>query len=416
MFMYLSSHDLAVSWIQMGQGQAVPDVKDIELTEQEIQSDVDLNILQTQIEDLFKFKILLLGAGESGKSTIVKQIKLLHQKKLTAKELQIAGNSLHQNVIDCMKALLNARKNFGMYELDDEGKATEQMIFADWGENERISKDMGAKILKLWNSEAIQKTYARRNEFWLLDSFSYYIKNLDRFCEPDWQPSEEDAVMARIRTTGIVVTNLEQKLDDTPKGAPDKLTFQVVDVGGQRNERKKWIHCFDDVRCVLFIDNLAGYNQVLFEDSTKNRMHESLELFNKVTYNRIFENTPIFLFLNKKDLFESMITEQDLGVTFPEYKGGKDLNNALEFIQAQFRRQLPPNKVVHIQVVSARFRREIRVAFDFVKLNLFEVNKQKIYEQVSELQTRQKEVVRNRKLAAKRGCCTGGGAALIPVS
>jgi GTPase SAR1 family protein len=399
----------------MGQSQAVPEAKDIPLTDQLIQSDVDLNILQTQIEELFKFKILLLGAGESGKSTIVKQIKLLHQKKLTSKELQIAGNSLHQNVIDCMKALLNARKNFGTYELDEEGKATEQLIFADWGENERINKDMGTKIQKLWNSEAIQKTYARRNEFWLLDSFPYYIKNLERFCEPDWQPTEEDAVMARIRTTGIVVTNLEQKLEDSPPGSPDKLTFQVVDVGGQRNERKKWIHCFDDVRCVLFIDNLAGYNQVLFEDSTKNRMHESLELFNKVTYNRIFENTPIFLFLNKKDLFENMIKEQDLGGTFPEYKGGKDLNNALEFIQAQFRRQLPPKKEVHIQVVSACFRREIRIAFDKVKEVLFEMNKKKIYEQVEELRLKQKEVVRNRMLAAKRGCCSGGGGA-VPVA
>jgi len=173
--------------------------------------------------------------------------------------------------------------------------------------------------------------------------------------------------MARIRTTGIVVTNLEEKVEQENKDDPDKLLFQVVDVGGQRNERKKWIHCFDDVRCVLFIDNLAGYNQVLFEDSTKNRMHESLELFNKVTYNKIFENTPIFLFLNKKDLFEAMIKEVDMNVAFPEYKGGKDLNNALEFIQTQFKRQLPPKKEVNIQIVSACFKREIRVAFEEVK-------------------------------------------------
>jgi len=60
----------------------------------------------------------------------------------------------------------------------------------------------------------------------------------------------------------------------------------VVDVGGQRNERKKWMHCFDDVRAVLFIVNLAGYDQVLFEDNSKNRMVEELELFQKVTHNK----------------------------------------------------------------------------------------------------------------------------------
>jgi GTPase SAR1 family protein len=398
----------------MGNSQVIPEAKDIALPSADaIQNDVELNILQTQIDEQFKFKILLLGAGESGKSTIVKQIKLLHAKKLTQKEFQIAGNSLHQNVVDCMKALLNARKTFGTYELDEEGKKTEEEIF-NWDENKRLNQEMGNRIKALFESEAIRKTYARRNEFWLLDSFPYYIKNLDRFVDPEWAVSEEDAVMARIRTTGIVVTNLEQKLEtsDQKDGCPDSLTFQVVDVGGQRNERKKWIHCFDDVRCVLFIDNLAGYNQVLFEDSSKNRMHESLELFNKVSYNRIFEKTPIFLFLNKKDLFEAMVKEQDLSVTFPEYKGGKDINNALEFIQTQFKRQLPPKKEAHIQVVSACFKREIRVAFDEVKKVLFEMNKKAIYESVEDNRMKMREVLRARMISEKKGCCGGPAVAV----
>jgi len=394
-------------------GQPSIELENIDLAKMDRTTDVELNLLEQAVDELFKFKILLLGAGESGKSTVVKQIKLIHSKKLTQRELQIAGNSLHQNVVDCMKALLNARKNFQMYELDEEGKKTEEELF-EWDENQRLTQDMGRRILRLFNSEAIQKTYARRSEFWLLDSFSYYIRNLERFVEADWVPTEEDAVMARIRTTGIVVTNLEEALDEKKTTEeekqlmfPDRLLFQVVDVGGQRNERKKWIHCFDDVRCVLFCDNLAGYNQVLFEDNTKNRMHESLELFNKVTYNKIFEATPIFLFLNKKDLFEQMIKEVDMSVAFPEYKGGKDLNNALEFIQTQFKRQLPPKKEVHIQVVSACFKREIRVAFEEVKRVLYFMNKKKITEQVRNIRTQQKEMVRNRLLLAARGPCTG---------
>jgi GTPase SAR1 family protein len=391
----------------MGNSGPAP-MADVDLSKIDKSSDVEVNLLEQQIDELFKFKILLLGAGESGKSTVVKQIKLIHAKKLTPKELTVAGNSLHQNVVDCMKALLNARKNFGMYELDEEGKKTEEDLF-EWDENQRLTQEMGQRILRLFNSEAIQKTYARRSEFWLLDSFSYYIKNLERFIEPDWTPTEEDAVMARIRTTGIVVTNLEEKVEQENKDDPDKLLFQVVDVGGQRNERKKWIHCFDDVRCVLFIDNLAGYNQVLFEDSTKNRMHESLELFNKVTYNKIFENTPIFLFLNKKDLFESMIKEVDMNVAFPEYKGGKDLNNALEFIQTQFKRQLPPKKEVNVQIVSACFKREIRVAFEEVKKVLFHMNKKKIMEEVRKIREQQKQRVRDMMAATKSGGCCGGG-------
>jgi hypothetical protein len=214
--------------------------------------------------------------------------------------------------------------------------------------------------------------------------------------------------MARIRTTGIVVSNLEHKIEQENKEDPDRLHFQVVDVGGQRNERKKWIHCFDDVKAILFIDNLAGYNQVLFEDSSKNRMHESLELFNKVTYNKIFENTPIFLFLNKKDLFEAMIKEVDMNQAFPDYKGGKDYKNAIEFIMTQFRKQLPPKKEVNIQVVSACWKRDVRVAFDEVKRVLFDMNKQKIMEQVRELRAQQKRIVIEKMMAARKGCCKNG--------
>lgn len=47
--------------------------------------------------------------------------------------------------------------------------------------------------------------------------------------------------------------------------------FSVVDVGGQRSERRKWIHCFDDVKAIIFVVALSGYNQVLFEDTNVNR-------------------------------------------------------------------------------------------------------------------------------------------------
>jgi len=52
------------------------------------------------------------------------------------------------------------------------------------------------------------------------------------------------------------------------------------------------MHCFDDVRAILFIVNLAGYDQVLFEDTAKNRMLEELELFEQVsTFGRARQGT-----------------------------------------------------------------------------------------------------------------------------
>jgi guanine nucleotide-binding protein G(i) subunit alpha len=54
----------------------------------------------------------------------------------------------------------------------------------------------------------------------------------------------------------------------------------MFDVGGQRDERRKWIQCFNDVTAC------SSYNMVLREDPTQNRLRESLDLFKSIWNNR----------------------------------------------------------------------------------------------------------------------------------
>ena len=95
----------------------------------------------------------------------------------------------------------------------------------------------------------------------------------------------------------------------------------MFDVGGQRSERKKWIHCFEGVTAIIFCVALSGYDLVLAEDEEMNRMTESTKLFESICNNKWFVDTSIILFLNKKDLFEEKIRHSPLSVCFPEYKG-----------------------------------------------------------------------------------------------
>merc|ERR1711871_354424 len=89
--------------------------------------------------------------------------------------------------------------------------------------------------------------------------------------------------------------------------------------GGQRNERRKWIHCFDNVQCVIFVAAASEYDQKLYEDESQSRMVEAITLFEQICNSKWFQNTSIILFLNKKDLLEQkLLSGKSLATCFDE--------------------------------------------------------------------------------------------------
>jgi hypothetical protein len=87
-------------------------------------------------------------------------------------------------------------------------------------------------------------------------SLLYFFPDLDRLFKPDYQPHDQDIVRCRARTIGITETTFGLKDSE----------MLMVDVGGQKSERRKWIHCFQDVTSILFLVSLSGYDQCLVED------------------------------------------------------------------------------------------------------------------------------------------------------
>lgn len=67
----------------------------------------------------------------------------------------------------------------------------------------------------------------------------------------------------------------------------------MFDVGGQRDERRKWIQCFNDVTAIIFVTACSSYNMVLREDPSQNRLRESLDLFRSIWNNRLVLHSSI---------------------------------------------------------------------------------------------------------------------------
>jgi hypothetical protein len=139
-----------------------------------------------------------------------------------------------------------------------------------------------AESLKfLWSDAGVRQCVSKAYEYQLNDSAKYFFDNMDRILSSNFTPNVDDVLRARVRTTGIIETNF--RVGD--------VTYRMFDVGGQRSERRKWIQCFDDVKAILFVCALSGYDMTLFEDASMNRLEESFTLFRAICNNRFFLKT-----------------------------------------------------------------------------------------------------------------------------
>lgn len=181
---------------------------------------------------------------------------------------------------------------------------------------------IAASVKKLWELDSgIQECYNRRNLFQLEENCKYFFEKFDIFSEEDYVCDYQDILKGRIKTTGITETKFDI----------NNICFNILDAGGQRSERHKWIHCFHDITAVMFVFAVSEYDQMLFEDEKVNRMHEALLIFDSLCNSRWFANTPFILFLNKIDILEEKVRKQPIRKFFPDFRGRT--NNAEDAIK-----------------------------------------------------------------------------------
>jgi len=169
----------------------------------------------------------------------------------------------------------------------------------------------------------------------------------------------QDALRCRRKTTGVIEFVCTPSIPN--KG---KVNFKLVDVGGQRNERKKWKSFFEGITALIFVCSLNEFDQKCYEDDSTNRMIESIDLFDENT-NGAFKDRPVIIFLNKVDLFKEKITRSELSKTFPDYSGGADFDKAIEFIKGRFfaTNRYAPDRI-HCYITCATDENMVKQSFD----------------------------------------------------
>ncbi|GAA5946696.1 hypothetical protein JCM3775_003136 [Rhodotorula graminis] len=297
---------------------------------------IDDDLSRAKTEQSKVTKCLLLGPGESGKSTILKQLRLCYGSPWSDRERAPYREIVFANTLQSAQAVLAAFPFLSITvpaHLEETTKYLEHLEVDDAidpltnGLREEVAEALSAFV----KDESVSRVVAQSGRLHLNDSADYFFTSIARICEPSYLPSVQDVLRSRVRSTGIV----EDKFD---VGAGKRLL--VVDVGGQRSERKKWIHCFENVDVLMFVIAISEYDQLLYEDERVNRLDESMQLWETIAQSRWFCKSAFVLFLNKRDrLAEKVLSgHSPLSSFLPSFTGPDgDVSAAEAFLSQLFK-------------------------------------------------------------------------------
>jgi len=299
------------------------------------------------------FKLLLLGAGGSGKSTVFRQVKILYGDGYDNDERLTLAVTIHQNMVQSIKKIIDESSKYGPINKPD--LVTQVQQLPDDGPFKDVEK-IGALIKEIWAEEGIKATYAKKSNYQLpTDTIDYFFNRAKDVMKDDYMPSQDDLLHCRIHSTGV-------KTETFTMG--DNLSFRLLDVGGQRSERKKWVRCFENVTAVLYVVAISEYDQLCYEDNETNRVVEALELFEDIANSEWFADIDIILFLNKKDLLKKKIASVPPQTFFPEFKGDGSYESVLTYLKNEFDERNQQEREVITHVTCATDTADIKGVFE----------------------------------------------------
>ncbi|KAF7373064.1 Heterotrimeric G-protein alpha subunit [Mycena sanguinolenta] len=298
---------------------------------------------------------LLLGSDHASKSALVKHMKLLHG--FTPEELVAFRSAIHRTVIDSAHGIVLALRTSGLDgTLAEEHRHLPDVILRVKSDD-ALNPEIADVIETLWGTPAVVRLLDNNDEVYFPDSAVYFFTQVQRLAKPEYAPTEEDILRTPTQKNTITETRFTM-------GA---LSIRVIDVGPLRSERKKWIHCFENVTSIIFCTALSDYDQVLTEDGGQNRVRESLYLFESIINSRWFLSTSITLFLTEVDAFKAKIRKIPLSFYFPEYTGGPDIQKAAKYILWRFMQENRARLTVYPHVTRIGDTQTVRLVFAAVK-------------------------------------------------
>lgn len=350
---------------------------------------IDHQIDQEREKKQREIQLLVLGGACSGKSTFIKQLRLHYGDGFPEPEREKYRNQVYDNIAYAMNKIIDQMKRLQIPYASEKVQdyATEfqkrnprsnlKALLKLLPESEEISgtPTKGANCLlataeltkrfayvnlkcnglqtidqtlltDIWDDSGVQTCYEQRSKF-KEDSLSmgecYFLGHMKRILRDKYIPSLQDILFIRKPTVGVIEHIFRM----------DNLVYRVIDVAGQKSQRKKWIHLFENVTAVLFFVALSEFDEFLEEDEALNSLQDSLQTFHEVSHNFYLEKTDFILFLNKHDLFIEKLKTTRFQSCMKDYTGENTPEAVVKYIRELFHQHRPCHKQVYTHVSCA---------------------------------------------------------------
>jgi len=326
--------------------------------------------------DANTLRILCLGIGGCGKSTFIKQMKLIHSEAWDEVELQNYSKIIRANIVYGLQEAVELAKkdNTDLSDIKDE-VAT---VLDIRPRNVELSEvEVQNVLVKVYKHEKIQSLLSDKenNNEVSVDAahLRYYYENFERIASEEFVPTDKDILYCRQRTAGVSTTAVYA----------NKKYFEFTDVGGQKPEQKKWIQIISEHRfsAILFFTAVNEFDLISTEDAERPKLATSKKIFAEVCNSEHIGDSPVVLVFNKLDLFHAKMESKkgwkSFKSTFPDFTGDKSEISALEFIASTFTKVLDPSyskkdsgKVVTVHHTCALDTEGLKVVWETIREGL----------------------------------------------
>ncbi|KAK6026133.1 g-protein alpha subunit [Ostertagia ostertagi] len=175
---------------------------------------IDREMMQGHIAQQKVVKLLLLGAGECGKSTVLKQMRILHDHGFSPEEAVQQKSVVYNNTVQAMAMILRAMNSLKI-TFENPARENDARVVLDTikaaQESEPFTQELTQALKNLWADPGVTAAVNRGNEFQLVESAPHFLGSIDRIAAKDYKPTEQDILLSRIKTTGIVEVKFQMK-------------------------------------------------------------------------------------------------------------------------------------------------------------------------------------------------------------